>query len=84
MIKERYRDIPDDEFVPLEEGIDPAFLGKYEINKLGQIRGKVGKTKILDIGRKENLGYPKVTLSANRFRRSYFVHVLLAKNFFDS
>ena len=45
MIKEKYRDIPDDEFVPLEEGIDPAFLGKYEINKLGQIRGKVGKNK---------------------------------------
>ena len=81
MIKEKYRDIPDDEFVSLEEGIDPAFLGKYEINKLGQIRGKVGKTKILDIGRKENLSYPKVTLSANRFRKSYFVHVLLAKNF---
>ena len=81
MIRERYRDIPDDKFVPLEEGIDPAFLGKYEINKLGQIRGKVGKTKILDSGKKENLGYPKVTLSANRFRRSYFVHVLLAKNF---
>ena len=81
MIKEKYRDIPDDEFVSLEEGIDPAFLGKYEINKLGQIRGKVRKTKILDIGRKENLSYPKVTLSANRFRKSYFVHVLLAKNF---
>ena len=38
MIKEKYRDLPDDEFVPLTEGVDPAFLGKYEINKRGEIR----------------------------------------------
>lgn len=25
MIKEKYRDIPDDEFVPLTEGIDAVF-----------------------------------------------------------
>ena len=33
MVKEKYKDIPDTEFVPLKEGIDPVFWGKYEINK---------------------------------------------------
>ena len=34
MIKEKYKNLPDTEFVPLkEEGIDPVFWGKYEINK---------------------------------------------------
>lgn len=35
---EAYKNIPDTEFVPLIEGIDPVFLGKYEINKRGEIR----------------------------------------------
>ena len=33
MIKEEYKGIPDTEFVPLKEGIDPVFWDKYEINK---------------------------------------------------
>ena len=32
MIK-KYKNLPDTEFVPLKEGIDPVFWGKYEINK---------------------------------------------------
>lgn len=28
MIKEEYKDPPDTEFVPLKEGINPAFWGK--------------------------------------------------------
>lgn len=32
MIKPEYKDIPDTEFVPLKEGVDPVFWSKYEIN----------------------------------------------------
>lgn len=38
MIKEEYKNLPDTEFVPLKEGIDPVFWDKYEINKDGEIR----------------------------------------------
>lgn len=38
MIKEEYKDLPDTEFVPLKEGIDPVFWDKYEINKDGELR----------------------------------------------
>lgn len=81
MIKPEYKNISDDKFVDLIEGIDEKFLGLYEINKLGQIRGKIGKRKILSIGNKNNLGYPRITLSINKFRKSYYVHVLVANNF---
>lgn len=37
MIKEEYKNLPDTEFVPLKEGIDPVFWDKYEINKDGEI-----------------------------------------------
>lgn len=83
MLKEEYKDIPDNEFVPLKEGIDNRFIGLYEINKLGQIRGKQGTQKILSIGKKENLSYPKITLSAKKFRKSYYIHLLLSSNFLE-
>ena len=38
MIKEEYKNLKDTEFVLLIEGIDPVFFGKYEINKLGEIK----------------------------------------------
>lgn len=40
MIKEEYANIPEDQFVPLT-CVDDCFLGKYEINKIGQIKNTI-------------------------------------------
>lgn len=79
MIKEKYKDIPDTEFVPLKEGIDPVFWGKYEINKNGEIRSTKYK-KILSTS--SNDRYDRVHLSAGRKNgRTYKVHRLVAYQF---
>lgn len=82
MIKEKYKDLPDDEFVPLEEGIDPAFLGKYEINKKGEIKS-IKYNKILSA--KLDDRYYKVHLSTgsgnDKKSVSYRVHRLVAFQF---
>lgn len=80
MIKEEYNDIPDDEFVPLKEGIDPAFLGKYEINKLGHIKtlrtGKVTTEYYKRLGK-----IPVKSFRVGNKKESYYIHQLVAKTF---
>ena len=78
MIKEKYRDLPDDEFVPLTEGVDPAFLGKYEINKRGEIRHvKNGLRSFY-----QNGNYLVINLySGKSTSKTYRVNVLVAKTF---
>ena len=66
-------------FVPLT-CVDSKFIGKYEINKLGQVR-IISTKKILSVLIK-NVDYPKVILRASGYvRQNYFVHVLVAKTF---
>lgn len=79
MIKEEYKDLPDTEFVPLKEGIDPVFWGKYKINKLGEIISISTNThkKFVDNG----LDYPWVTLYSEKNQTIRFVHTLVAKTF---
>lgn len=38
MIKEEYKNLKDEEFVSLDDVIDPIFKGRYKINKLGWIK----------------------------------------------
>ena len=72
---EKYKDIPDTEFVPLE-CVDENLVGFYEINKLGWIKNlKTGKVrKTFPIG---DDGYVRVYLSSKYYRQ----HILLAKTF---
>lgn len=66
-------------FVPLDKGIDESFLGKYEINKLGQIRIiSTGKTITL-VDNPKLVDYPKVILRSKAIKeKRYAVHRLLA------
>ncbi len=65
-------------FVPLT-CVDSKFIGKYEINKLGQVR-IISTKKILSVIIK-NVDYPKVILRTSGYLKNYFVHVLVAKTF---
>lgn len=78
MIKEKYKDIPDTEFVPLKEGIDPVFWGKYEINKNGEIKHvKNGLRSFY-----QNGNYLVINLySGKSTTKTYRVNVLVAKTF---
>ena len=74
---EKYRDIPDDEFVPLE-CVDENLLGLYEINKLGKVRRK--KTGRVLVGNIVG-GYNQILLTNAYKTKNYYVHVLVAKTF---
>ncbi len=79
ILVEKYKDIPEDQFVPLESGIDEKLLGKYEINKMGIIRNI--KTK------KEKTGsakYPQITFNIRGKTKSYFIHRLVALTFISN
>lgn len=68
-------------FVPLT-CVDSRFIGKYEINKLGQVR-IISTKKILSVIIK-NVEYPRVILIAPgnvRQLQYQYVHVLVAKTF---
>ncbi len=63
----------------MNAGIDESFLGKYEINKLGQIRiistGKI----ITPVDNPNLVDYPKVILRSKEIKeKRYAVHRLLA------
>lgn len=77
MIKDEYKDLPEDEFVPLDDAIDPIFSGEYLINKLGWIKtvstGKIRKSFYIDPG-----GYPVVSFRKSKTKRLYHVHRLVA------
>lgn len=73
-----YKNIKESEFISLS-CVDEEFIGKYEINKLGQIRIKRNK-RILSIITK-GVDYPKIILRSGKYMRRYFLHVLIAKTF---
>lgn len=82
MIKEEYRNLPDTEFIPLKEGVDPVFWDKYEINKLGQFRIKNTKRLLTSVNNKTLVDYPKIILRASTVREKRFaIHRLLAITF---
>ena len=78
MIKDEYKNIPDDEFVPLT-CVDDNLLGAFEINKLGTVRNS--RTLYVFSGAKDGDGYKLVTLLSNKFQRTYKVHRLVAMTF---
>ena len=84
ILVEKYKDIPDDQFVPLESGIDNAFLGKYEINKLGHIKniklGKITKDVKNTVGR----NYPIISFRNQYIKKNYFIHRLVALTFLQN
>lgn len=79
---EKYKDIPDDEFVPLE-CVPKELLGKYEINKLGHIKtiktGRIRTEYSVD-----ECGYPRVHLGTGKTYVRGRVHVLLANTFISN
>lgn len=80
MIKEEYKNISDDEFVPLIYGSRDGII-RYKINKKGEIltisTNNIRKTYSLD-----NSGYPIVgILVENSQTRSMKVHLLVANTF---
>ena len=78
MIKEEYKDIPDTEFVPLKEGIDPVLWGKYEINKNGEIRHVKNGLR----SPYKNGNYLTISLFSEKLvTKTYRVSVLVAKTF---
>ena len=83
MIKEEYRNIPDDQFVPLKDGIDPIFWGNYEINKKGEIKCiSTGK-----IYTKYNLWkneMPRKSFRSENVKKNYRIHRLLAITFLEN
>jgi hypothetical protein len=76
---EKYKDILDTEFVPLE-CVREELLGCYEINKLGQVKTvKTGKIRsTFSLG---DDGYPRVNLGTKGDFISPRIHILLAKTF---
>lgn len=83
MIKPEYENIPDTEFVPLREGIDSVFWGKYKINKLGEIWSIKYKKKL---SQTFDDRYYKCHLSTKskdgiRHSQTYRVHRLVASQF---
>lgn len=81
ILVEKYKDIPDDQFVPLELGIDDAFLGKYAINKLGHIKN-IKSGKIIREVRAER--YPRISFTNNKIRKKFCIHRLVALTFLQN
>ena len=85
---EKYKDIPDTEFVPLE-CVDERLIGLYEINKLGWVKTKsTGNIRKVYNSLSEK-GYPKLTLSYQESKtvyihKHYSLHILLAKTFISN
>ena len=79
---EKYKDIPDDEFVPLE-CVPKELLNKYEINKLGHIK-TISTGKIRTKYSVDECGYPRVHLGSKETYIRARVHILLAKTFISN
>lgn len=80
MIKPEFENTPDTEFVPLKEGIDSVFHGKYEINKLGQIK-TLKTNKITSVYYNRHGKIPVKSFRVGNRKESYPVHLLVAKTF---
>lgn len=78
---EKYPDLPENEFIPIEydnSKHEKLLKGRYEINKLGEIRNT--KTKYILSSHKEIHGYKRVSL--NKF--IFMVHRLVAITFLEN
>lgn len=87
MIKEEYKNLRDDEFVPLT-CVKDEYLGKFMINKLGQVKNLMKKTNkgglILKVTPRPN-DYPVVTLGLEKGDKlAVRIHLLLAKTFLEN
>lgn len=76
---EKYKDIPDTEFVPIE-CLGDNFDGLYEINKLGQIK-TVSTGLIRSNFSENNHGYPIVMFNSKTKAKGKLLHIILAKTF---
>lgn len=76
---EKYKDIPDTEFVPIE-CLGDNFNGLYEINKLGQIK-TVSTGLIRSNFSENNHGYPIVMFNSKTKAKGKLLHIILAKTF---
>ena len=81
---EKYKNIPETEFVPLE-CVPEDLLGSYEINKLGHIK-TVKSGYIRTEFSCNSSGYPAVDLtsSSKTVHKSFSIHTLLAKTFLSN
>ena len=84
---EKYRNIPDNEFVPLE-CLGDDFIGKFEINKLGHIK-KVSNGIIRKQFKAKEGDYPyasfSITDDEGRIISKYkFIHRILAETFLSN
>jgi hypothetical protein len=78
-----YSKISEDQFVPLT-CVDNIFLGKFEINKLGEVKNL--ETNNILSTRGISSGYNVVKLrikveDGSYITKNYFIHILLAKTF---
>ena len=82
-IIDKYKNIPDDEFVPLD-CLGDNFKGLYEINKSGQFR-KVSNGLVLSTNSLNPGGYPIICLvDLERKKHVFQVHRLLAEMFLSN
>ena len=82
ILVEKYKDIPEDQFVPLD-CIDDVFLGRYEINKLGHIKNiKLGK--ITKDVRSTSNRYPLISFRNFKIKKDYLIHRLVALTFLQN
>lgn len=64
------------------DGIDSSFLGKYEVNKLGQFRIKDTKRILTPVDNPNLVDYPKIILRSKIIKeKRYAIHRLLAITF---
>jgi hypothetical protein len=84
MIKDKYKNLKDEEFVPLDcfEYLDKRFKGAYEINKLGHIRTVNSGNIRKDITNLDGL-YPVISLNVPNYRTTYPIHKLVALTFLE-
>lgn len=76
---EKYKNLPDTEFVPLE-CVDEAFKGKYKINKLGWIKNmETDKVRYNTIF--TGIHYPRASFRVGNLKKDYPLHILVAKTF---
>ena len=82
MIKPEYINIPDTEFVPLTEEIDPIFLGKYKINKNGEIWSiKYNKKLKLEFDDRYYRVHLVSVSNKTVINKTYRIHRLVASQF---
>lgn len=85
-IKEEFRDISMDYFVPIDDYIDPAFSGIYKLNKKGDILNtKTNELrKVEDIKITPSHRCPTISFRVGKIKKSYYLHKLKALVFLEN